>query len=280
MTMATKKSKKAVDTRSEWDKQVENDWSHDWLRHRDPQPVPASRRVDVGQSVRYGNLIDVRVEEVRDEGRTLVLSYANRGESYGKPYDHGNRLPRVVRWHDTLPIVEARKERFSTDDNIWRRLSPRQSTLDSLVHNVRRSGLIDSPEYQRGYVWTDADRARLIKSIFDQSDLGKFILVEHDWPETRLEVLDGKQRIKTILDFMDSRFAYEGAYYHELHWRDRLTFDQTLVQWVEVRRSQVKQSDLLWLFLTVNAGGVPQSDEHIAHVRELYDAALAKEKGV
>ena len=281
MTQTRKKAAKpAAPVQSDWDRQLETERMHDRHYHRDPQPVPASRRFVVGQLVRYGSLPDCRVDVVEDEGRTLVISYANRGVKYGKPYDHGNRLPRVVRWHDVLPVVEEAPRQFTTDDNVWRRMTARPSTLDALIGNARRWGLIDSPDYQRSYVWTDENRANFLKSIFDQNDIGKFILVVHDYHETRVEVLDGKQRLKTLLDFTDSRFPYRGVYYHELHWRDRHIFNETLVQWIEVNRARVKRSALLWLFLAVNAGGVPQTEEHVAHVRALYEEALRSEQAL
>ena len=50
-----------------------------------------------------------------------------------------------------------------------------------------------------------------------------------------------------------------------------------MIQAATLQRGKVKRSDVLWLFLQLNAGGVPQTEEHIAHARKLYEEAIAKE---
>ena len=66
-------------------------------------------------------------------------------------------------------------------------------------------GLIDNPDYQRGYVWTLEDKQKLIQSIFNRADIGKFVFIEDEnYREYRLEVIDGKQRLRAILDYYEA----------------------------------------------------------------------------
>ncbi len=50
-----------------------------------------------------------------------------------------------------------------------------------------------------------------------------------------------------------------------------------MVQIARVDEDRYTRADLLRIFLEVNAGGVPQSDEHLNHVRELLAAEEANE---
>lgn len=72
------------------------------------------------------------------------------------------------------------------------------------------------PDYQRDYVWADKDKEYLLDSIFSKLDIGKFVLVEQDskvWFETHnmYEILDGKQRLSTLVAFYENRIPYHGV---------------------------------------------------------------------
>lgn len=277
--MATKKPKKTVDTRDPWQKLLDMEWFH--IKSKPlPRPPPENRNINVGDDVRWGAMGKSTVTDITPDGLILTLNCEFTGKANsGVITTVDGRFPRVVFWNEVMPCIDAEAETMldvgSLD--IWRKCSARQTGLESLIFNARWRGLNDSPTYQRSYVWTDEDRERLLSSIFAGLDIGKFVFVIYDWPENRLEVLDGKQRLTTLIDFWESRFPYKGVYYHELFWRDRIVFHQHSVQWIEVNGSKCTESELLRLFLAVNAGGVPQSDEHIAHVRKLYDEAVAAE---
>ena len=78
-----------------------------------------------------------------------------------------------------------------------------------------------NPDYQRDYVWELSDKQLLIDSIFNNIDIGKFAFIHLDyktWNKTgyAYEILDGKQRLKTIIDFYENRFSYKGIYYNDL----------------------------------------------------------------
>ena len=62
-------------------------------------------------------------------------------------------------------------------------------------------GLNLTPSYQRGDVWTTGDRQQLIESIVRGIPLPSIILLEKD-PDEPIEVVDGKQRLTSILRFI------------------------------------------------------------------------------
>ena len=237
-----------------------------------PEP---SYHLTVGEKVIYGALQDCVIAEVLDGGKILHLNYHDKGKSYSKDFDNG-RKPRLCWWIDVDPIALEGDTSFSRD-----RLNTnyRQTSLDSLIHMAYHRGFIDSPDYQRGYVWTLEDKQKLIRSIFNRADIGKFVFLEDEtYREYRLEIVDGKQRLRAILDFYEGRFEFEGKTWYQLSRRDKAAFGDIMVQSATLQRSMVKRSDVLWLFLQLNAGGVPQTDEHIAYARKLYEEAVAKEE--
>jgi hypothetical protein len=237
------------------------------------QPSP-NYLYEVGEEVQFGNQPGPRVEEIHNGGQILVISVDDKGEAYGIPYDNHRRLPHIVYWNNVNPVKTITETHFATPR---KETQYTQTSLDSLVHQTYRRGLIDSPIYQRGYVWTLEDKQRLVKSIFNRADIGKFVLMQHPYPENRLEVIDGKQRLNAIRDFVEGRFEYEGKTWFQLSHQDKRSFYDIMVQICQLEAERIKKSDVLWLFLSVNAAGVPQTEEHIAKVRDLYELTLKEE---
>lgn len=271
MAKVRQKSVKMPTTYEGW---VEYERAQFETHHREDHVPAVNYKYQVGEAIHFGSMEECKVEEVLEDGKLLHISFHDRGKKYGEPFDYG-RKPRFVWWFNAAP-VSAIKDTHFTRPRINTEFT--QTSLDSLVHMCYRRGLIDSPEYQRGYVWTLEDKQRLVKSIFNRADIGKFLLLEHPHPEYRLEIVDGKQRIGAIREFIEGRFEYEGMTWFNLSWHDKHSFMDGMIQMAKVQSDQVKKSDILWLFLQINRGGVPQTDEHIAMARAMYEQALEKEK--
>lgn len=235
---------------------------------------PVNYLFEVGEEVRYGAHEECRIEDSFMDGRLLHVSVHDRGTTYGTSWDNNRRLPKLVWWIDVEPLRVEEETSFGRERI---RTNYMQQHLSSLLHTVYYRGIIDSPDYQRGYVWTLGDKQRLIRSLFNRADIGKFIFLEHPCPEHRLEVIDGKQRINAICEFWEGRFEFEGKTWFQLSWKDKRSLEDNMVQVAQLDAEHVKRSDVLWLFLSLNRGGVPQTDEHIAHAQALYDAAVAEE---
>lgn len=63
------------------------------------------------------------------------------------------------------------------------------------------------PDYQRGLVWNDLQKARLIDSILRGFDLPKFYFRDSTISEYQFDVVDGQQRLTTIHEFIQGKFA-------------------------------------------------------------------------
>jgi Protein of unknown function DUF262 len=234
---------------------------------------PVNYFFKVGEKVIIGALCDAIVEEVLDGGKLLLVSYHDKGSRYGVPYDAG-RKPRFFWWHDLHPVDTIKDTHFGRP-RIFTQYS--QTDLRSLIHTSYYRGFMDSPEYQREYVWTLADKQRLVRSLLERADIGKFLLLEHPYPENRLEVIDGKQRLAAIKDFVEGRYPYEGYTWFQFSQNDKFTFWDNMIQTATMQSDKVKKSDILWQFLSLNRGGVPQTEEHISKVKRLYEEAIEKE---
>lgn len=232
--------------------------------------VPENRRLAVGDAIEYGRLADCRVVQLRDDGQTVLYSHADRGTRYGTPYDHGLKY-RAAHWTQVVPVKTQRPTQLTVKavwDNHYL-----NTPLYGWVTRLLQGDIDDAPDYQRGYVWTDADRARYLESVFHGRDLGRFLFVVYPYPR-RLEVLDGKQRLNTVAQFVTSRFPYQGLYWHELSSQDRFYFESRTVLCAELDGRGYSRADLLQIFLEVNAAGVPQEESHLSRVRAL----LARER--
>lgn len=73
------------------------------------------------------------------------------------------------------------------------------------LHDTFKKGLIDlTPPYQRNFIWSIDDQRYLIESIKKNNPLPNFFLRKKD--NTHFEMVDGQQRSKTIISFIDKQF--------------------------------------------------------------------------
>lgn len=151
------------------------------------------------------------------------------------------------------------------------------------THNVttqnymwwRDSGNLDlNASYQRDYVWTNREQQEFLYSIFNNLPLGHIALIDRDsWVDdvANYEIVDGKQRITTLLKFFDNEIAYkvDGV---EVFYKDLDIVSQRQVKNKTLPYQQlinVTEKDKLEYFYRVNFSGVPQSEEHRIKIIEL-----------
>lgn len=127
------------------------------------------------------------------------------------------------------------------------------------------------PPYQRGYVWDNNDKEYLLESVFLNVDIGKFALVERaEWKtgEPVYEILDGKQRLSTLVDFFEGRIQYHGYFYYDLSARDKNSFLEHTISCATIRNASEKE--ILRYFLHLNRGGRKMKKEDLERVEKTY----------
>jgi hypothetical protein len=86
-----------------------------------------------------------------------------------------------------------------------------QSRVDifTLVSRIKSGDLDLQPDFQRGLVWPESKKKRLVDTILREWYIPAIHLVVNDELD-REEVLDGQQRLQSIMEFMDDCFTIDG----------------------------------------------------------------------
>lgn len=138
----------------------------------------------------------------------------------------------------------------------------------------------DNPEYQRTLVWTLKQKQDYITNLFNgMAEIRPTILLYYEDNKDIYEVLDGKQRLTTLFQFIDNEFAIivEGE---EVHFNDLIDTDKKFilnhnVYWTRIMSFKVLEpialEDKLTLFLEKNYLGTRMSDEQINKVLNMLD---------
>jgi Protein of unknown function DUF262 len=226
--------------------------------------------LEIGTPVRIGNLINPVVTGVFFDGKAYEITFSVHHTNYGRPYEtHGEK--RIVKWLDVRKDVPVDTAVIVQKDDLS--LSYSQRAMSDILSKAYYFGLDLDPDYQRDHVWSIEDKVSLIDSIFNHIDIGKFVYVYLEWAENdgkyAYEVLDGKQRIRAILDFYEDKFPYKGKYFSELSNRDHDHFDGYQISYAEIRNATREQK--LRYFLKLNTGGHIMSKEHLEKVREMLE---------
>jgi len=222
---------------------------------------------EVGQRVQVGNIEKSVVTHVYDGGKILQLHEhtTERVDRETVPIERD----RIVAWHDVMPYrsVEEQPPRISFDEKF--QLTYSQRSLDSLFGTFYWFGCDLDPAYQRGDVWSHEDKIALIDSIFNNVDVGKFVLVKKKWKDndTSYEILDGKQRMTAILEFYEGRFEYRGLKFRDMCSRDQHHFTNYVISWGEL--AEPSEQDKCEVFLRLNTSGKPQDPAHLEKVRKM-----------
>lgn len=252
--------------------------------------------VEIGESVYIKGLGSQSKESWFNT--TKVVAIGEDDSIYYKTY--GYREPQLAKkgdWKKDTNDIGANP--FPAERETVRNIN---FTLESVIHKLQREreyeikGIkIESCNwnpyiyrdgkkeyYQRPFVWSIQDKQNLIESIYNGIDCGKILIRQRGWKElegmaekgeTELawnDIVDGKQRMNAILEFMDNKYPDQKAnYYRDLSYiaQNRLTNHQ-LFSYSEMDEN-TKDEDVITQFLKLNFTGVPQSAEHINFVKSL-----------
>lgn len=276
----TEEEKKARKEKMELKKKLHNkDWQ---LEESRKTCLEAIERGAVGEPTYFfkrgdraslGNINMIKVLKSFEGGKYYLIIRCHEEQAYGKRIGLDTRLEYQL-WTEIRPWRSFEEkdsiERVREKDDI--RLSYSQREIYSIMGiYYRNAGLDLNPDYQRDLVWNEDQKVSLIDSIFRNIDIGKFTIIRRPFKEDRkhyYEILDGKQRVKAIMDFYECRFKYMGKTFNDLHWRDRIHFVHYNISWAETEPLTDEQK--YRYFLKLNVSGVPISEEHINKVRQMW----------
>jgi len=236
--------------------------------HLIPKPT---YKFNVGDRVEIGNLKDVYVFDVINDGKIYEIDYTSIENNYGNPITHTHQK-RYVLWFNIRKYQDCQDKPLVRNTDI--KLNYFQTGMGDIFGKAYHFGINFEPEYQREFVWDLEDKVSLIDSIFNNVDIGKFTFLHYDdqrWTETGFgyEVVDGKQRLRAILDFYEDRFTYKGKLFSELSHRDRNHFKNYPV--MEAELHNLTREQVLRYFIMLNTGGCIMAKEQIDKVRGMLD---------
>jgi len=239
----------------------------DRLKHT-PNPAYAFRP---GDKVRVGSLQNAVVEEVLHDGKIYLIDYTGIDHNYGKPI-------RVEHQKGYFNWMQVRKLREDQNDSLIQHvdMNLRYSyrMLSDMLNKTYHFGVNFDPDYQRGNEWELADKQLLIESIFHNVDIGKFVFIQYDtktWIKSGygFEILDGKQRLRALLEFYEDHFAWQGLTFSDLSARDQNHFMSYPVALTDVK--DLTREKTLRYFLLLNTVGKVMDQAHLDKVRTMLD---------
>ena len=135
--------------------------------------------------------------------------------------------------------------------------------------------------YQRDFCWSLKDKQLFIDSIYNHINCGQVLarLRSDRWIKEEGEkedilylydIVDGKQRLHTIYEFINNQFADSyGNYWNDLSEEARRMFENSRTLTFAQMDESTTDQDVINAFLHVNFTGVPMSYEHIEYIKEL-----------
>lgn len=222
-------------------------------------------KFNIGDRVIVGALKDCVVDEIYDDGKAYGIKCIKVNNNYGKPYEEKTYI--VKAWMDIRPFSDNISQKvFTVDDGLSLHFLNR--TIESLIHSYYSFGIDMNPEYQRDYVWSLDDKTKLLDSIFNKIDIGKFALNHLGYSgEYSYEIIDGKQWLSALIEFYENRFPYHGVYFNDLNGADIYTFLNHDIAVAEVRNAD--RETILKYFIRLNTTGKTMSEQDIMNVRRL-----------
>ena len=225
-----------------------------------------------GDKVSIGNLRDAVVIDVLEGGKLYLIEYSVYKTSTEWIDGKSVKVEKLIEtnrhyedWLSIRPFATAGESLICNEDI---HLDFSNRTIESLFGMFYFFGTDMNPDYQRDYCWTEEDKVALIDSIFHNVDIGKFVFVHHDYgAEYLYEILDGKQRIRAILDFYENRFPYKGKYYNDLCSKDRHWFKTKNLSVAEVYNTD--KENILKYFLLLNTSGKTMSNSCLDKVKNM-----------
>lgn len=241
-------------------------------------PFPKNVEMNVGDKCICGALNNCIIVAKDERGYYYIKYFPSDWQVKKNPEIKDKPSYRAVHWHSVNPVV---------DNPFLIEIKP----SDVFYSNQSISGLLDkyfhfgidvNPEYQRGNVWTEEQKVKLIDSIFNNINIGSFVFVEKKWftdeheiTSEMFEILDGKQRLTAIIDYVSSKFPYKGKYWHELSPYSQSQFENQgiLVGEMKLNRKdkEYNRKQVIEQFVRLNEGGTSMDKEILYKAKKMIE---------
>lgn len=89
------------------------------------------------------------------------------------------------------------------------KLTPKQPDIETIVRRIDDEHINLQPDFQRGEVWSEAKKQRLVDTILREWYVPPIHVIDID-DSGKSEVLDGQQRLVAIRDFVKGEYKVDG----------------------------------------------------------------------
>ena len=145
--------------------------------------------------------------------------------------------------------------------------------LKSIPHNIENYGIDMNPDYQRNYIWTQEQKEKFVGSLIENPDLiPHFYFNIKDYIMDSCEVVDGKQRLSAIVDWLKGDIIALCPCGISLYRKDLDKVSETLIRvsittsWKFVKLNKI---EVMEFYLRLNSGGTIHSEEDLQRVKDL-----------
>lgn len=254
-----------------------HEYYHDTYNARKSIPFPDTYELNPGDKCLLGNLTNCSIIAKDERGYYYIKHYPAKWEINKNPEIANTPSYTAKNWSHVYPVVENPVDlKFDSSDVIYS-----NCCIDGLLTKYFHFGIDLNPKYQRGNVWTEEQKVKLIDSIYRDINIGSIVLVEKQWfneynvVSEMYEVLDGKQRLTTIIDYISSKFKYRGKYYYELSENTRHEFEnkQILVGNLKLNRESqtYNRKKVLEQFIRLNECGTSMEKSIIDNAKKMIE---------
>jgi hypothetical protein len=138
-------------------------------------------------------------------------------------------------------------------------------TLDKYINQYH---LDLNPDFQRGRVWKQSQQIKYIEFLLMGGVTNNVIYFNHPgWMNSfngDFVIVDGLQRITSILDFLDNKFKVFDEYssYIDLRGHYNIKFN--------INNLKTRKEVLKW-YLEINSNGTPHTEDEIEKVKNLLE---------
>lgn len=151
--------------------------------------------------------------------------------------------------------------------------------LKSLTRRVQEKSLLTTPEYQRGRVWTDNQASKYVGFLVEGGVsppifIQQWAIVVTD-PTPLDELIDGLQRVTALVRFAFNEIPLETprgerAFLHDFTLEDqKALLGPSGIKLTAYYVCCPTRTDVLELYLRLNKGGTPHTQEEIERVERL-----------
>ena len=144
-------------------------------------------------------------------------------------------------------------------------------TIETINLQIKKGNIDLQPGFQRRVAWDDTRKSRLLESIVVGMPVPNIVLAENKDHRGRFIVIDGKQRLVAISEFLNGEYKLKGLdirndlnekFFTELPTEDREYLENATLRSTLIRNWK-DQKFLYAIFFRLNSGSLPLSPQEL-----------------